>query len=591
MNRPTDARDAGAANLAFARTLVHELHACGVTTAVLCPGSRSAPLALAVAAQPGLAHTVHIDERNAAFHALGSAKATGRPVVLVCTSGTAGANFLPAVAEAAQARVPLIVLTADRPPELRAWGAAQTMEQRTLYAGFTRWSEEAPCPSEGGPGERYARALARRAVSEATGPAPGPVHLNLPFREPLLPASLETEPLAERAGASCEFTTLTQALEDGSGALARALGAVGRGVLVFGPDAWDASLAEAAGALAATLGWPVIADPASGLRAGVALEGSVVHGADLLLRDPVVAAALRPELIVRFGGQPTSAPISAWMSSHASAEVWLVDPAAGFRDPQHRASRVFRAGSRQFCAWAATGARQPSVEARAWGEQWRQADRIARGALVEALAADRRFLTPQLAQALWARLPDGAALYAANSMAIRELDSFAGPRRERLRVLANRGVNGIDGQVSAALGASAALGVPTVLWCGDLAFLHDLSGVLAGRLQGADLTIVVSNDDGGGIFEYLPVARSAPRAVFERLFAVPHGLDLAELALGLGWDAVRVDTAAAFEAALDRALGGGRHVIEVPVDRAANTAFHGALHEAVRAGLRRGSPE
>jgi 2-succinyl-5-enolpyruvyl-6-hydroxy-3-cyclohexene-1-carboxylate synthase len=590
MNQSIDARDAGASNLAFARALVHGLHAAGVDTAVLCPGSRSAPLALAVAAQPGLAHTVHIDERNAGFHALGHAKATGLPVVLVCTSGTAGANFLPAVAEAAQARVPLIVLTADRPPELRAWGAAQTMEQRTLYAGFARWSEEAPCPSEGGAGERYARALARRAVSEATGPAPGPVHLNLPFREPLLPASLDTVPLAGRAGIARELPTLTQTLEDPSGAIARALGAVTRGVLIFGPDAWDASLAESAAALAGALGWPVIADPASGLRAGAVLEGSVVHGADLLLRDAATAAGLRPELIVRFGGQPTSASISAWIASHATAEVWLVDPAAGFRDPQHRASRVFRAGSGQFCAWAASGIGPPSSAARAWCAHWRQADRIARTALDDALAADPRLLTPQLAQALWTRLPAGAALYAANSMAIRELDSFTGPRRERLRVLANRGVNGIDGQVSAALGASAALGVPTVLWCGDLAFLHDLSGVLAGRLQGADLTVVVSNDDGGGIFEYLPVARSAPRAVFERLFAVPHGLELAGLARGLGWESTRADTAAAFEGALERALHGGRHVIEVPVDRAANTSLHGALHEAVRARLHQGVP-
>ena len=589
MNRPTDAHDAGAANLAFARTLVHELHAAGVSTAVLCPGSRSAPLALAVASQPGLAHTVHIDERNAGFHALGSAKATGRPVVLVCTSGTAGANFLPAVAEAGQSRVPLIVLTADRPPELRAWGAAQTMEQRTLFAGFTRWSEEAPCPSEGGPGERYARALARRAVCEATGPAPGPVHLNLPFREPLLPVSAEMAALPDRAAVAVELP-LTHTLVDASGALARELGSVERGVLVFGPDAWDPSLAEAAAALAGALGWAVIADPASGLRTGSTLEGVLVHGADLLLRDPAVAAALRPELIVRFGSQPTSAPVSAWMASHASAQVWLVDPAAGFRDPQHRASRVIRAGSRDFCELAATGVVRASAAARAWGEQWRQADRIAREALAGALAADLRFLTPQLAQSLWARLPEGAALYAANSMAIREIDTFAGPRRERLRVLANRGVNGIDGQVSAALGASAALGVPTVLWCGDLAFLHDLSGVLAGRLHDADLTVVVSNDDGGGIFEYLPVARSAPRAVFERLFAVPHGLDLTELARGLGWEAVLADSATAFEAALERALRGGRHVIEVPVDRAANTAFHVALHEAVRAGLQRGWP-
>jgi 2-succinyl-5-enolpyruvyl-6-hydroxy-3-cyclohexene-1-carboxylate synthase len=210
---------------------------------------------------------------------------------------------------------------------------------------------------------------------------------------------------------------------------------------------------------------------------------------------------------------------------------------------------------------------------------------VARAALSDALAAESRFLTPHLAQALWASLPGGAVLYAANSMAIREVDAFAGPRRDELRLLANRGVNGIDGQVSAALGAAAGLHRPTVLWCGDLTLLHDLSGLLAGRLHDADLTIVVSNDDGGGIFEYLPVARSIPRAVFEPLFAVPHGLDLRRLAQGLGWEAERAESADAFSQSLSRALRGGRHVIEVPVDRAANTAFHVALHEAIRARL------
>jgi 2-succinyl-5-enolpyruvyl-6-hydroxy-3-cyclohexene-1-carboxylate synthase len=229
----------------------------------------------------------------------------------------------------------------------------------------------------------------------------------------------------------------------------------------------------------------------------------------------------------------------------------------------------------------------PSDAALAWRAHWRAADRRARAALDEVTSAEPRFFTPQLARALWGAMPEGATLYAANSMAIRELDAFGGPRRSRLRVLANRGVNGIDGQVSAALGASAALGVPTVLWCGDLALLHDVSGLLAGRLHGADLTVVVSNDDGGGIFEYLPVAAAVPRPVFEEMFAVPHGLDLGELARGLGWQAVRADSAATFEAALSRALGGGLHLIEVRVDRASNTAFHRRLHENVRAALRK----
>jgi len=585
MNPSTDTAAVGAANLAFARALIGELHAAGVATAVVCPGSRSTPLALAVAQQPGLPHTVHIDERSAAFHALGFAKATGRPVALVCTSGTAGANFLPAVAEASHARIPLVVLTADRPPELRAWGAAQTMEQRALYAGFTRWCEESPCPSEG-VGAGYARALARRAVCEATGPAPGPVHLNLPFREPLVPATIDDVP-AVAGTAPPEGAMLVQEASDPSGALVAQLRARPHGVLVFGPDRPDASLAESLRRMAAALGWPVIADPASGLRAGTALDGVLIRGADLLLRDAETAGALRPDLVLRFGGLPTSKAVNQWLAGHAAADVWLVDPAAGFRDPQHRASRVLRATPRQFCDLVAGGARQPAGIGGSWLGLWRHADRVARTAVEQALAADARFLSPHLAQALWRALPAGAVLYAANSMAIREVDAFAGARADALQVLANRGVNGIDGQVSAALGAAAGSRRPTVLWCGDLTLLHDVSGLVAGRLHDADLTIVVSNDDGGGIFEYLPVARAVSRSVFEPLFAVPHGLDLSELARGLGWNAVRSTTTAAFTQALAQALRGGRHVIEVPVDRAANTAFHGALSDAVRTQLRR----
>ncbi len=447
MDRPNDARDAGAANLAFARTLVRELHARGVATAVVCPGSRSAPLALAVAAEPGLAHSVHIDERNAAFHALGHAKATGQPVALVCTSGTAGANFLPAVAEACQARVPLIVLTADRPPELRAWGAAQTMEQRTLFAGFTRWSEESPCPSEDGPGEPYARALARRAVSEAMGPAPGPVHLNLPFREPLLPATIDLEPSVPYPPAQAVAVRTTPAFEQVA-SLAKEMQEVERGVLVFGPDSGDAAHADEVRALAERLGWPVLADPASGLRAGSALAESLVCAADLLLRSADAAAALAPELVVRFGGLPTSKAVSLWMAGHPAAEVWLVDPVSAFRDPQHRASRSVRASAGAFCAAMAASTAGPSRGALAWRARWQAADRRAHAALEEAMSADSRFFTPQLARALWGTLPEAATLYAANSMAIRELDAFVGPRRLRLQVLANRGVNGIDGQVS-----------------------------------------------------------------------------------------------------------------------------------------------
>jgi 2-succinyl-5-enolpyruvyl-6-hydroxy-3-cyclohexene-1-carboxylate synthase len=415
------------------------------------------------------------------------------------------------------------------------------------------------------------------------------VHLNLPFREPLVPATIG-EPSGVARATMPAPATLVQMASDPSGALAARLCGTARGVLVFGPDHPEPLLAESVRRAAIALGWPVIADPASGLRAGTALERVLIHGADLLLRDPETADVLRPELVVRFGGLPTSKAVNLWLARHAAADVWLVDPAGSFRDPQHRASQVLRATPRQFCDLVATAIGGLAEAGGHWLGQWRHADRIARTAVEQALASDARFLTPHVARSLWQALPAEALLYAANSMAIREVDAFAWARADALQVLANRGVNGIDGQVSAALGAAAGSGRPTVLWCGDLTLLHDMSGLLAGRLHDADLTIVVGNDDGGGIFEYLPVAQAVPRAVFEPMFAVPHGLDLSELARGLGWNAVRVTDSPSFSRELGNALRGGRHVIEVPVNRAANTAFHAAVSDAVRSGLRREPP-
>ena len=584
MNLANDPRDVGAANLEFARALVDELLVCGVDRAFVCPGSRSSPLALAVAEQAGLRCSVHVDERSAGFHALGYAKTAGRPALIVCTSGTAAANFLPAVAEASLSRVPLLVLTADRPPELRAWGAPQTMEQRNLYAGFARWSEEAPCPSEVAGGRGYAAALARRAVRAATGPAAGPVHLNLPFREPLVPAGADvTRPRQAPPRVDRDGRPPVQAAD--AAIFASHLRSFAHGVLVVGPDERDASRCEAVRRTADALGWPVLADPASGLRAGRCCEAALVSSADLLLREPLVAEALRPDLIVRLGGVPTSAAISNWVSRHPSAQLWVVDPSDGIRDPQHRASRLWRMTATEFCLAAAEAATRSDAAAE-WRARWTRLDSVARAALDGALAAEPRFMTPHLARLLWERLPQQAVLYAANSMPIRDLDSFAGPRGPALTVLANRGVNGIDGLVSSALGAADASGCPTVLWCGDLALLHDVSGLLAARLEEANLTVVVSNDDGGGIFEYLPVAQAVPRPVFERFFAVPHGLDLCALARGLGWTASRVETGEAMAAALSGALEGGLHLIELAVDRAANTTLHRAIHAAVAARLR-----
>jgi len=363
-----------------------------------------------------------------------------------------------------------------------------------------------------------------------------------------------------------------------------------RGVLLFGPDIDDPALAEAASQLALALGWPVLADPGSGLRAGPSADRALVAGADLLLRDGATAAALAPDLIVRFGGHPTSAAVNAWMARHDEAEVWLVDPADGFRDPAHRALRTFRADARRFCEATLGAIGHAQGGPSDWLAAWKRADAVARAAVQAGMSASPQFLGPQLAQALWQSLPAEAAFYVANSMPLRELDAFAGPRAAALRVLVNRGVNGIDGLVSCALGAAVGLGKPTVLYCGDLAFLHDVGALVAGRQLGANLTVVVANDRGGGIFEYLPVARSVPRELFEQVWATPQPADLCALAAAAGWNATQARSREALVEALEHALGGGLNVIEVPIDRAANTALHATLLAAVSEAAARERP-
>jgi 2-succinyl-5-enolpyruvyl-6-hydroxy-3-cyclohexene-1-carboxylate synthase len=573
--------DTGAANLDFARALLAGL-AEGAVAAYLCPGSRSTPLALALTGTTLPRHVV-IDERSAAFQALGHAKVARRPVLLVCTSGTAGAHLLPAIAEAHHARVPLIVLTADRPPEQRAWGAAQTMEQRTLYQGFTRWCEEAPAPVGLAGEPAYAAALARRALAEAMGPAPGPVHLNLPFREPLLP--LAPMSLGIPSAAPCRSHDVREnrhCTGIADAVLTRELAVVGRGVLLLGPDSAEPGVAAALADAARTLGWPVIADPASGLRGDPALSGVLIEHADLLLRAEACATSLAPELVVRLGGLPTSKALAQWLVRHDSVRLWLLDPAGGWRDPTHRAERVLRMSLASFCASAAEVLIPAAPD---WLEDWHHCQAATRAALEQALASETTFGAPQLTRALWQALPEDALLLVGNSMPIRDLDAYAGQRATALQALGQRGVNGIDGLVSVALGAAAAHRGPVVLYCGDITLLHDVAGLLAARLAGADLTIICLNDDGGGIFEHLPVAQAIPRADFEALYALPHGMDLAALATGLGWKGVRVRDEAGFRAALGLALAGGRHLIEIAVDRAANTALRQRLVAAVGQAL------
>jgi len=583
----------------FALTLVDELARAGVTDACLAPGSRSAPLALALAEHPGIAVHVHLDERSAAFFALGAAKRSGRAAVVVCTSGTAAANFHPAVLEADHARVPLLVLTADRPPELRGTGANQVTDQLKLYGPAVRWFCEAGVPSDDPAAGRYWRSLASRAWAEATGPPAGPVHLNLAFADPLVPpdpdpgaaawprppgesgvdpspgrgARLAGEPAEGRPGGApwtAAPAGVWAAAPEDVAALAEAVRAGPRGLLVAG---WGAGLDPAAAdAFAAASGWPVLADPLSGARRGPA----AVSTYDGLLRAPRFAAGHRPDLVVRVGGAPTSKALAAWLD--ASVPQVLVDPGAGWLDPGRGAS--VRLTADPSALLAAVAARLDGPAPGPWPGEWREAERRAREAIDGLLEEWSEPFEGRVARDLVAWMPDGGTLVVGSSMPVRDVDAFAQPR-DGLRLLANRGLSGIDGFVATALGVAAAGDEPVAALCGDLTLLHDASSLLgaAGRPRGA--VLVVCDNDGGGIFSFLPQAR-LPAELFEPLFGTPHGLDLAALAAAARVPSRVVEKAADLVPALDAALaGGGTQLVVVRGDRAANLARHLALTEAV----------
>jgi 2-succinyl-5-enolpyruvyl-6-hydroxy-3-cyclohexene-1-carboxylate synthase len=581
----------------FALTLVDELARAGVTDACLAPGSRSAPLALALAEHPGIRVHVHLDERSAAFFALGGAKRSGRPVAVLCTSGTAAANLHPAVLEADHARTPLLVLTADRPPELRGTGANQATDQLKLYGSAVRWFCEVGVPADGPEAGRYWRSLASRAVAEATGPAGGPVHLNLAFEDPLVPpavgggARLAGEPAAGRAGGA-PWTAAPigrrSAAPGDVAALAEAVRASPRGVLVAG---WGADLDPAAvDTFAAASGWPLLADPLSGARRGPA----AISAYDGLVRSPRFAAAHRPALAVRVGGAPTSKALTAWLDE--SIPQILVDPAAGWSDPARAATLRLTADPSQLLAATAAllTAAGPGTEGRPgappapgaplptspWLQAWLEAERLARDAIDGLLDEWAEPFEGRVARDLVGWVPGGGTLVVGSSMPVRDVDAFARPR-DGVRFLANRGLSGIDGFVATALGAAAVGDEPVAALCGDLALLHDASSLLgaAGRPRGA--VLVVIDNDGGGIFSFLPQAR-LPGDLFEPLFGTPHGLDLTALAAAARVPSQVVEKAGELVPALDAALaGGGAQLVVVRGDRAVNLARHQAVTEAV----------
>ena len=548
------------------QAFVDELARCGMRHAVTSPGSRNAPLALALAGSETIdAHSV-IDERSAGFVALGLAKASGLPVAVTCTSGSAAANLMPAVVEAHESRVPLIVLTADRPPELRDTGAGQAIDQIKLYGSFAKWFVEVGNHEPTREAAIHHRVLACRAWSTAASGRPGVVHLNFPLRDPLAPVP---EPVPDVWAGRADGGPWVQvhepspapspALVDG---MAARIAPVERGAIVCGSGAGD--VAEPVARLAAETGWPVLADALSGVRCGPHDRSHVISHYDVLLRSEGFAASHRPQLVLRVGDTPTSKPLRAWL---AEASQLLVDPHGVWHEPTRMAETVVRADPASLLAALAAqlpGHREGPAS-QAWLAAWRAAD----DRVPPALAAAPEPFEPKAYAALADAAPDGALLWVASSMAVRDVESFFPSCEQELRLMSNRGANGIDGTVSSALGAALATARPTFLLLGELALLHDLGGLLAARRLGVELTVVCVNNGGGGIFDFLPVAGAADRDLYERHIATPSGIDLEQVAALAGLRHVVAESAAEVAAEAH-----GPTLVEIRTDRHENVERH-----------------
>ncbi len=532
----------------------------GLEHVCLSPGSRSTPLALAVAGSERVASHVHFDERGAAYFALGMAKATGRPVALICTSGTAAVNYFPAIVEASQDNVPLIVLTADRPPELRGTGANQTIDQVNLYGNYVRYHRDLPCPDDLDSPDSLIAALVEAWDASTALPA-GPIHLNCQFREPFVPESncqwdgkLDVSLSAEAPGDVELPDDVRDVLTD-----------CRQGMVVLGAmrDKMDA---EACVQIAKQLGWPVIADIQFGLGLGDALP-LLVPGHDLLLRNPSLAESLYPGVLLQLGGRVTSKYLQTWLGSNESTQWIQVHANDTPINPHRRAITHIPTAPRSMVN--SFNNIEPE-QGFGWCEMWEQTGQAAAG-LVDVFNEDQDILTEaHVAQAVSEGIPDGHALFAGNSLAIRMLDLFAGRRSTWSPIVANRGASGIDGCIATAAGYAQAAKTPITAVVGDLAALHDLNSLSLWSQCPKGSVLLIINNDGGGIFHLLPDITES--AAFEDYFATPHGRSFANAAKMFGSDYGHADSSELLMASYGQALAAATPaVLEVAVDRRIST--------------------
>jgi len=579
----------------YLSAFVDELVRSGLKHIVISPGSRSTPIAVLAAEHAELKVWIHIDERSAAFFALGLAKRSGQPVALLCTSGTAAANYYPAIAEANLSRVPLVVLTADRPHELRDVGAPQTIDQLGMYGSHVKWFVEMPLPEGNVSMIRHARMVAARAVMTAGAAPTGVVHLNFPLREPLLPELGHPQLFsAERRADNVAYTADIHApvgiAKDQLLDLSTELLQAGRGLIVVGPCD-DKELASRIASLAELLNYPILADPLSQLRSGVHPKAHIIDSYDSFLRIEGIVKELQPKLFLRFGAMPVSKPLLLYMNKYIEAKHIVVDE-GGWRDPtllmatritanaavlSQQLVEVLREQEARKLISNLDQAEAAHSEQRAWLSRWQQIQHTSAGVLEEVAAHhhDGELFEGTVVKHLQQLMDNGSALFIGNSMPIRDVDSFWRNDEKEIALLANRGANGIDGLVSTAMGVSA-LQRGTVLLLGDLSFYHDLNGLLAAKLHRLDITIVVVNNDGGGIFSFLP--QSTLPNHFEALFGTPIGLDYEHAAHLYGGQFQRVSSWEQFQEAFRQAqASGGLNIIEIPTKRELNVTLHRSI--------------
>ena len=549
-------------NALWGSVVAETLARCGVTRAVVSPGSRSTPLAFGLARHPGIEAIPVLDERSAAFFALGLAKREMRPVALLCTSGTAGANYFPAVIEAHEAGVPLLVLTADRPPEMRACASGQTIDQRGLYGSYVGFHHELAVPELSEGLFRYLRQTVANAVERTQEPGPGPVHLNAPFRDPLAP--VDDDGAAGAFGSRIDWEAFFDHLAPPSPVArvseAPPIPASVHGIIVAGPvlDEDPAGYAAEVGEIARRLGWPVLADGLSPARGHASSVPHLVTRYDAILRNPQAAESLRPEWVLCLGEWTTSKILRGWIEA-SGARILFATERSDNRDALHGSAR------RIVIPLPALAASLPATDApNGYERLWTGFEARAREALDARLAGEEALVEPKAAWLLGRRLPAGSGLSVANSMPVRDLE-FVWPASDLgVRVFCSRGANGIDGTLSTALGAAHG-GPPSVLLTGDLALLHDANGFLIRPLFKGSLTIVLINHRGGGIFEHLPVARFDPP--FEAFFATPQEADFAKLCAAHGVEHIPVEDWPHFESLVSVLPQKGIRVLEIHADR------------------------